>query len=127
VAKASIKVYDNFEASMEGLRYFFSSVKVQNNLIPLLGTLLHTEPLIFFENFMQERVDSKMLESHEQNLSSENQRNEFVRKENQTQNKSSHVEPKQTIPAHTFIQVKREAECCKGVIDLDCEVQPEPG
>ncbi|AAF80633.1 F2D10.24 [Arabidopsis thaliana] len=101
VAKASIKVYDNFEASMEGLRYFFSSVK--------------------------ERVDSKMLESHEQNLSSENQRNEFVRKENQTQNKSSHVEPKQTIPAHTFIQVKREAECCKGVIDLDCEVQPEPG
>lgn len=30
-------------------------------------------------------------------------------------------------PAYTFIQAKKEAECYKGVIDLECEVQPEPG
>ncbi|CAE5958086.1 unnamed protein product [Arabidopsis arenosa] len=53
--RQSIKVYDNFEASMEGLRYFFNSVK--------------------------ERVDSKILESHEQNLSLKNQSNEDPEKE----------------------------------------------
>ncbi|KAG7597750.1 Helicase superfamily 1/2 ATP-binding domain DinG/Rad3-type, partial [Arabidopsis suecica] len=53
--RQSIKVYDNFEASMEGLRYFFNSVK--------------------------ERVDSKILESHEQNLSPKNQSNEDPEKE----------------------------------------------
>ncbi|XP_019094422.1 PREDICTED: Fanconi anemia group J protein homolog [Camelina sativa] len=150
--RQSIKLYDNFEASMEGLRYFFSSVK--------------------------EQVNSKMLESHEQNLSSENQSKEFIKKENQIQNNSSHVEPKDIasrrvvnvedytssnprysftnevlihndvkpkialrsrsmrlpesypgyVPAaHTFIQVKKETESFKGVIDLDCEVQTEPG
>ncbi|KAG7597747.1 ATP-dependent helicase C-terminal [Arabidopsis suecica] len=142
--RQSIKVYDNFEASMEGLRYFFNSVK--------------------------EQVDSKMLGSQddtvEKNFSLENQSKEYRRKENQIQNKSSQVEPKvedvedytNSNPkyhfqyeskafgdhrdvkpniaedlrymghsAQTFVQVKEEAECCREVIDLECGVQPEPG
>ncbi|KAL1219740.1 Regulator of telomere elongation helicase 1 [Cardamine amara subsp. amara] len=70
--RQSIKLYDNFEASMEGLRSFFNSVK--------------------------EQVDSKMSGSQdytiEQNFSLENQSKECRREENQIQNKSSHVEPK---------------------------------
>ncbi|EOA37435.1 hypothetical protein CARUB_v10011496mg [Capsella rubella] len=136
--RQSIKVYDNFEASMEGLRSFFNNVK--------------------------ERVDGKMLESHEQSVSSEKQRNEYMRKENQNQNKSSRVELKDNTSrnvvnvedytssnpkyifmkeskgvldhndvkpnihsANPIIQVKKEAECCKGVIDLECGAQLEPG
>ncbi|VVA92008.1 unnamed protein product [Arabis nemorensis] len=166
--RQSIKLYDNFEESMEGLKAFFNSVK--------------------------ERVDSKMLGSQEytveQNFSSESQSKECKRKENQIQNKFSHVEQKDIavrkvvdtedykrsipqypfmneskgfldhkdwqpkiaegsrsmqlsgvnygtsisqlssrgdVPAQTFIQVKEEAECCKEVIDLECDVQPEPG
>ncbi|KAL9306814.1 putative hydrolase [Arabidopsis thaliana] len=139
--RQSIKVYDNFEASMEGLRSFFNSVK--------------------------EQVDSKMLgsqeDSVEKNFSSENQSKEFRRKENQIQNKSSQVEPKvedytNSNPkyhfmyeskafgyhrdvkpkiaedlrsmghsAQTFVQVKEEAECCREVIDLECGVQPDLG
>ncbi|AEE30014.1 RAD3-like DNA-binding helicase protein [Arabidopsis thaliana] len=139
--RQSIKVYDNFEASMEGLRSFFNSVK--------------------------EQVDSKMLgsqeDSVEKNFSSEKQSKEFRRKENQIQNKSSQVEPKvedytNSNPkyhfmyeskafgyhrdvkpkiaedlrsmghsAQTFVQVKEEAECCREVIDLECGVQPDLG
>ncbi|XP_024007819.1 Fanconi anemia group J protein homolog [Eutrema salsugineum] len=70
--RQSIKLYDNFEESMEGLRSFFNSAK--------------------------ERVDSKMLGSQdymvEHNFSLENQSKECKKKERQIQRKSSHVEPK---------------------------------
>ncbi|CAF1927266.1 unnamed protein product [Brassica napus] len=150
--RQSIKLYDNFEESMEGLRSFFNSAK--------------------------ERVDSKMLGSQdhtvEQNFSSEYLRKECIKKENQIQMECNHEEPKGKkvvkvedntssnpkydfmnedwkpkiaggsrsmrlsgvnygtsisqlssvgdIPSQTFIQVKEEE-----VIDLECEVQPEPG
>ncbi|CDY65898.1 BnaCnng49030D [Brassica napus] len=134
--RQSIKLYDNFEESMEGLRSFFNSAK--------------------------ERVDSKMLGSQdhtvEQNFSSEYLRKECIKKENQIQMECNHEEPKKVvkvedntssnpkydfmnedwkpkiaggsrsmrlsgdIPSQTFIQVKEEE-----VIDLECEVQPEPG
>ncbi|ESQ34722.1 hypothetical protein EUTSA_v10009302mg, partial [Eutrema salsugineum] len=149
--RQSIKLYDNFEESMQGLRSFFNSVK--------------------------ERVDSKMLESQE------NQIKECKRKENQVQNKFSHVEPNEmarrkvvnledyTSPnpkyyfmneskplldhkdrkskiaegsrsmrlsgvnygtstpqlSSPFIQVKEEDKCYKEVIDLECSVKTEPG
>ncbi|KAH0922027.1 hypothetical protein HID58_022045 [Brassica napus] len=149
--RQSIKLYDNFEESMEGLRSFFNSAK--------------------------ERVDSKMLGSQdhtvEQNFSSENLGKECIKKENQIQKECNHAEPKGKvvkvedntssnpkydfmnedwkpkiaegsrsmrlsgvnygtsisqlssvgdIPSQTFVQVKEEE-----VIDLECEVQPEPG
>uniref|UniRef100_M4EAN1 DNA 5'-3' helicase FANCJ n=1 Tax=Brassica campestris TaxID=3711 RepID=M4EAN1_BRACM len=150
--RQSIKLYDNFEESMEGLRSFFNSAK--------------------------ERVDSKMLGSQdhtvEQNFSSEYLRMECIKKENQIQMECNHEEPKGKkvvkvedntssnpkydfmnedwkpkiaegsrsmrlsgvnygtsisqlssvgdIPSQTFIQVKEEE-----VIDLECDVQPEPG
>ncbi|XP_019099113.1 PREDICTED: Fanconi anemia group J protein homolog [Camelina sativa] len=143
--RQSIKLYDNFEVSMEGLKSFFNSAK--------------------------ERVDSKMSASQnhtvEKNFSSENQSKEFRRKENQIQNKPSHVEPRDIAgrkvvdvedrtdsntkypfmnktkafwdhkdvkpkiaedsiyvrhSTQTFIQIKEEA-----VIDLECGVQPETG
>ncbi|CDY29510.1 BnaA06g14600D [Brassica napus] len=133
--RQSIKLYDNFEESMEGLRSFFNSAK--------------------------ERVDSKMLGSQdhtvEQNFSSENLGKECIKKENQIQKECNHAEPKVVkvedntssnpkydfmnedwkpkiaegsrsmrlsgdIPSQTFVQVKEEE-----VIDLECEVQPEPG
>ncbi|ESQ34721.1 hypothetical protein EUTSA_v10006615mg [Eutrema salsugineum] len=136
--RQSIKLYDNFEESMEGLRSFFNSAK--------------------------ERVDSKMLGSQdymvEHNFSLENQSKECKKKERQIQRKSSHVEPKDYTSLNpkyssmneskgfldhkdwkpkitegsrsmwhsgTFIQVKEEAECHKEIIDLECGVQPEPG
>ncbi|CAH8332947.1 unnamed protein product [Eruca vesicaria subsp. sativa] len=70
--RQSIKLYDNFEESMEGLRSFFNSAK--------------------------ERVDSKMLESQDhtvgQGISSENLRKECIKKENQIQKECNHAEPK---------------------------------
>ncbi|KAJ4916274.1 RAD3-like DNA-binding helicase protein [Raphanus sativus] len=153
--RQSIKLYDNFEESMEGLRSFFNGAK--------------------------ERVDSKMLGSQdhtvEHNFSSENLRKECIKTENQFQKECDHAELKDIagkkvlkvedytssnakyhfmtedwkskiaegsrsmrlsgvnygtsisqsssvgdIPTQTFIQVKEEE-----VIDLECEVQPEPG
>ncbi|KAG2303418.1 hypothetical protein Bca52824_032069 [Brassica carinata] len=153
--RQSIKLYDNFEESMEGLRSFFNSAK--------------------------ERVDSKMLGSQdhtvEQKFSSENLRKECIKTENQIQKECNHAEPKDIAgkkmvkmedytssnPNYHFMNEDWKPKIAEGsrsvrlsgvnygtsisqlssvgdiptqtfiqvkeeeVIDLECGVQPEPG